>query len=467
MEKNAICISLLSGQFKAASMLRGSVVGTFERPEPLDDLLGFPSALAEAVEFTKCKAKRAVMVMAHARLSNQIVEVPPAESGTLDRYLARRVQVLKSFEDDAAWSRRPAMRNKNADAVLLHLLPRTVLDQLASGCESEGIQLVRVIPTTSVLATQLAKLPIEENEVALLVAETGRTTTVVIGTRDGRVCLARVLPNTWNRKPESIAMDLERTIGFINQESGVVVNSVWLFGAGAEAQVPKLSSSLSLPVKISPVPVTPCYWAEQAATLPEADDGNLVSLEARQAPQRRRMLAVTMTLSILFCVAALLAAGWFEYTRRQNLVAVDRASTETLRLQTRIHDAEQREAQLKRKRGLSEFVEAESLRPVPEWFLGYLGEVFPESFLLTQLRVARTNSHWEMKLSGVLQPANDQAKVDAVRADYASLTNTLVNGPFRVKVTRSVLNDSMSEAPRAGVARADRAVQFDLEGVMQ
>lgn len=467
MEKNALCISLLSGYFKAAVLQRGSVVNTFERAEPLEDLLAFPSLLTEAVEHSKSQAKRAVMVVAHARLSTQIVEVPPAESAMLDRYLERRVKGLKSFEGDAAWSRQPAMRNKNSEAVLLHLLPRNVLDQLAAGCESSGMQLVRVIPTTSVLANQLSKLPLAEGEIALLAAETGRTTSVVIGTRDGRVCLARVLPNTWNRKADSVAMDLDRTIGFINQESGVVVNSVWLFGVGAEVQAPKLASSLSLPVKISPVPVTPFYWAEQAATLSEANDGNLVSLEARQAPQRRRLLAVIMALTVMFCLASLAVTCWFEYVRRQNLGTLARTSVETRRLEARIYQAEQREAELKRKRGFSEFVEGETLRPVPGWFLGYVGEVVPEEFLLTQLRVAHTNNQWQMKMHGTLQPASDRSRPDALRARFASLTNALVNGPFRVKLTRSFLNDPLMDSSQGAAGQTRKPVQFEIEGVMQ
>src|SRR5262249_4470654 len=98
MERNVLCVSLLSGQFKAAAMQRGSLAGTYERTEPLDDLAMFPAALDEAVKQTGSDSRRVVMVLAHPRWSKQIVEVPPVRGATLNRFLHRRAQSLKSFD---------------------------------------------------------------------------------------------------------------------------------------------------------------------------------------------------------------------------------------------------------------------------------------------------------------------------------------------------------------------------------
>ena len=126
-----------------------------------------------------------------------------------------------------------------------------------------------MLPTTAVLSTQLKQLPLKKDELTLLVAETGSTTTVVIGRSDGRVCLGRVLRSRSSQQLDALALDLTRTIRFAEQESGLVVSSVWLFGAGAQTHVPALQPLLHLPVKVSPVEWTPFYWAEQAAKLPE------------------------------------------------------------------------------------------------------------------------------------------------------------------------------------------------------
>ena len=78
-------------------------------------------------------------------------------------------------------------------------------------------------------------------------------------------------------------MDLTRTVGFVNQQSGLTVSSAWLFGAGAELEVTYLSSALKMPVRTSPVPASPFYWAEQALKLVGFDSALAVRTPASAA----------------------------------------------------------------------------------------------------------------------------------------------------------------------------------------
>ena len=125
------------------------------------------------------------------------------------------------------------MPTKKNNAALLHLLPKATLDQLNFACQKAHLRLVRVMPTSAVLIGQLKQLPLEKDEVALLVATTGPSTTIVIGRKDGRVALGRVLANSWSTALDRVWVDLTRSIGFAEQQCGVPVNSVWLFGPGA------------------------------------------------------------------------------------------------------------------------------------------------------------------------------------------------------------------------------------------
>src|ERR1019366_9224193 len=115
------------------------------------------------------------------------------------------------------------------------------------------------------LHRQLTQLPLEEKEVVVLAAETGGSTTVVIGRRDGQLLMVRTLPNTWNGSVERLAVDLNRTILFLSQQSGVTINEgVWLFGAGAREQAQALQGQMQLPVSVSPMEYQPSYWAVDA-----------------------------------------------------------------------------------------------------------------------------------------------------------------------------------------------------------
>ena len=88
------------------------------------------------------------------------------------------------------------------------------------GCQRNGLDLISVVPVSAVLHHQLTQLPLEQEEAALLAAETGGSTTVVVGRNDGQLLLVRTLSNTWNESVEQLAVDLNRTILFFSQQYG-------------------------------------------------------------------------------------------------------------------------------------------------------------------------------------------------------------------------------------------------------
>ena len=60
------------------------------------------------------------------------------------------------------------------------------------------------------------------------------------------------------------------------------------------------------------------------------------------------------------------------------------------------------------------------------------------------------------------KPVAASSPVAKLRADFSSLTNALVTGPFHVKITRSQLTEAAISTPTA-----PKSVQFVIEGVMQ
>ena len=63
--------------------------------------------------------------------AQQLVESPPIKGRNLKLFLQSRVKQLKPFPSDAAWSYQPTLPTRNAQAMLLHLLPSELLAQLA------------------------------------------------------------------------------------------------------------------------------------------------------------------------------------------------------------------------------------------------------------------------------------------------------------------------------------------------
>ena len=175
MSETVLTICLLNERLSATAVHRDEVAGTWERPEPVTDLADFASVLREAIERTGYTGTAVSVVLAHQRLAQQLVETPPVKGRNLKLFLQSRVKQLKPFTSEAAWSYQAALPTRNAQATLLHLLPRELLDQLVQGCQQLELQCARVVPASAILQRQLAELPLEPNEVALLAADTGGT----------------------------------------------------------------------------------------------------------------------------------------------------------------------------------------------------------------------------------------------------------------------------------------------------
>jgi hypothetical protein len=277
-----------------------------------------------------------------------------------------------------------------------------------------------------------------------------------VGRKDGQVCHARIITSNWDTQPDRVALDLARTLGFVNQQAGVTIQSVWLFGTGLEEQTVKLVRALKLPVRVSPVMSTPYYWAEQAGQLNVLNDGNFVSVDAREAPQRRRFAAVAALVLLLVLAAALGVCGFFEAQRRINLGNIASTEAEIAQMQRQIATLEQRDLELKQKRDLVGFVRKQGLAPVPAWMLGYMSEAVSEDLVLTQLRVARVENRWKLNLAGTLHPATNLYATSALHQAVAVLSNNIATGPFRVQMAGDGVH--VVEPPQA---------HFELEGTVR
>jgi hypothetical protein len=282
-----LCVSWLNNQFKAQSIHRGEIEGVWECPWPVDEANGFAAALGEAIERTDYHGHTVSILMAHPRLVQQLVEVPPVKGPALKKILQRQAQQQKMFSGEAVWACQGSQPTKGPQRVVLHLFPKVLLLQLLQACRQHGLYLTSLLPASAVLHQQLRQLPLEKGEVALLAAETSGSTTVVVGGSDGQLFLARTLARNWNEGAERLALDLDRTILFVNQQCGVTVNrGIWLFGAVAEEQCGAVQRHTQMPVQLSPVAYDPFYWATEAARLRLSQAPNFISAELQKAPQR-------------------------------------------------------------------------------------------------------------------------------------------------------------------------------------
>ncbi|MGH7967393.1 MAG: hypothetical protein ACREIC_01565, partial [Limisphaerales bacterium] len=346
-----LSVSWLNNQFKAVSVHRGRVEGAWERPGESDGAGNFEKFLKEAVRETGYRGHSVSLVLAHPRLVQQLVDAPPVKGMALFKVIQRQAEHQKVFPGEAAWASQTSPYGKGLQRVLLHLFPRVLLNQFIQGARNNGLHLGSVLPPSAMLHYQITQLPLEKGDVALLAAETAGSTTLVIGRSDGQILLARTLTGTWNDEPQRLALDLNRTILFANQQYGNAgIKGVWLFGPGAEEKSKVIQGQIQFPVSVSPVPYESYYWATQALKLRPEFTPNILSRQMQKAPQRRVLATVVALCTLLVLAASLTASAYFLKQAKIEGTTIKALSHQAERLQSRERDLLTMDAELTRKR---------------------------------------------------------------------------------------------------------------------
>lgn len=503
-QQTTLSVSWIDGVVKALAVDKGTVEGAWESPDLITDAAGFASVLRQAIAHTGYKGTNVSIALGHPRLGQQLLTAPPTTrtnlmrfierqvqlimylgvppdlQPALIRYIQRQVQSLKSFDGEAAWCFEYTAPIEETNGLLVHLFPREILNTLANECNKADLRLSAVVPITAVLQSQCQHLPIKQDEVAMLVGDTGRSSAVVVSRADGQLYLSRVLTGSWAENAEHLIVDLQRTAVFVKEEYGVNVSSVWLFGPDAPKHVPEVQAETGIPTGESPVPWDAYYWPRALCLLVPAMMPNLVSREQLHAPGEKlwmKFVAAGAIVLVLLCLGTTAYLEWMLRAERAGLKA----------LQGKIAQAEKQKAEAQRyneeletKREIIKLVDERRLPPVPGWFMGYLSEAVPQDLLLTSLRVYRENEQWHLKVAGVPQPSTNAPSVTVFTNAVEQFKRRLATGPFHVafvggtkrdassgKAGAPVLPSWVTELGKVSPEKVQRELQFEFEGVME
>jgi hypothetical protein len=449
-----LSVSWLNNQFKALAVHRGTIIGTWERPGDTDGAGNFEGFIREAIQHTGYHGQTVTLLLAHPRLVQQLVDVPPVKGAALHKVIQRQAQQQKVFAGEAAWASQVSPPGKGLQRVVLHLFPRLLLNQLIQGCKRNGLHLTAVIPPSAVLHHQLSQLPLDQEEVAFLAAETAGSTSLVVGRSDGQIMLARTLQGTWNEEPERLALDLNRTILFANQQyPGSFTKGLWLFGAGAEDQGEPLQRNLQLPIHISPVFFESFYWATEALKLRPDLAPNLISPELQKAPQRKVFAKVVAACTGLVVIGALAASGYFIFQAQQEEQNIKALKAQMTKWENKREDLKALDKELTNKKTVVRVVLGERPPPIPAYMLAYLPEAVPSDLVVTNFQIQRQGEDglYRMHLAGTLQQGEKRPNPPSPTDSITSLKGRLEGPPFHIKL---IERDARPEKPGAQPAKA-------------
>jgi hypothetical protein len=448
-----LSISWFNNQFKAVAVHRGNVVGTWERPGDTDGPDRFDTFVREAGQHTNYKGQTVSLVLAHPRLVQQLIEVPPVKGAALEKVIQRQAQQQKMFTGEAVYTYQTSPSDKITQRVVLHLFPKLLLNQFIQGCKRNGLHLTSVLPASVVLQHQLTQIGIEKDEIGLIAAETGGSTTMVAGTGEGKILLARTLAGNWNDELERLAVDLNRTVLFVNQQYSVTINrGVWLFGSGSDQKVDPLLNLVPLPVEDSPVEYDPFHWATQALKLRPEFTPNFITRELRTAPKRRIFATVVGAATMLVMAASFLCSAILIRQANQEAANVAMLNKQMAKLQNIKVEMEALDKELSHKKQVIKLVIGERPPPTPAWFLAWLGEQVPSDLVVTNLQIARKDDYYTVLISGTFQaplqppPGSTPQIVDHVAVFKARLASA----PFHLKITEKEQAPQAPAQPQGG-----------------
>ena len=87
-----LSISWLNNQFKAVAVHRGVAEGTWENPEATEVNGNVEGLIAEAVKQTGYRGQTVSLLLAHPRLVQQLVDVPPVKGTAVKKIIQRQAQ---------------------------------------------------------------------------------------------------------------------------------------------------------------------------------------------------------------------------------------------------------------------------------------------------------------------------------------------------------------------------------------
>lgn len=474
----------------------GEAVSTWECPGEPEDLgkesFNLPSVLRTAVQETGFKGRHIGMVLEHGKLTQQLLSTPPAKGRDLELYIARQVDQLKVVDEEVSMSWVETNPIKESKGLVLYLFPKPLREKLIVDCREAGLHLLMLVAPTALLGSDLAELPIADDEIAMIAAQAGQTTAIVIGGRGGAFFLARSLRCIWNDSPRRLNSELNRSTIFLRQQYGRDIDSVWLVGDGAEQHAQQMSlgddesveqmrSGTRFSINVSPARFSPYYWAERLLAFSPESDANVIDREQRNAPRRKMFVQISGGVICLLLVLSLAVVALVEFQIRSATKELAALQSKDLSLKGRKEKLEQQLDRLEEEKEIIRLVGEEQLPPVSGWFLSHLAGVLPEELVLTKVEVHRVDQlteegadkappegSWEARLEG-FGIVTSEAPPDKVKGAYQSLCDELVAGPFNFEIT----DRTDQFAPRSleswistNGTPADNAKQFYIQGVM-
>jgi len=450
------------GEFRIARLRGKTVLESWKSPTPVTDLQSLNKAMYEASHHVDISRGGTVAIAYEDDLhTHEFLEIPSLSSRDLEKYLQRHVEQNKPFESAAAWRCHPVTRGGGVEGVLLHLMPRYIVDAVIRICEEFYLTPKLLVPLTEIMSEYVATLDTEEEEALLLIALFDDRTQMLISSDRGEILFVRELSYPWSPdNTERLTVDINRTTGYAKQRIGGNIQRAWLVGEHAAAAADTLKHEIDVVLEHDTLTMAPDFWMTQVAQLPQRLSSNFIALLARSSITGKTFMRAGVMMSGVAAAVALAFAGTVEYTLFRN-----RTNHEELQHEINLKNEELRELNAEVELMDIEKTKLDILNVdafnLPAIFLSHLGDLVPEGLVLTGAEVVRGNHSWVISLKG-----KSVVSLGDVAPLLAELQGRLEADPWNSAITVS-WEDAWMQQLNQGLAAQSGDIGFEIKGILQ
>ncbi|MEM7003324.1 MAG: hypothetical protein AAF529_21230, partial [Pseudomonadota bacterium] len=277
-------ISWLYGEFRIARFHKGIVEAEWQAPELVNTQAALIKALDDAGDHIDLSIKGDVTIVhEHDLHTHEYLEVPTMRRRDLEKYLLRKVEQSKAFDQEPAWCYHEVRHEGGKEGVLLHQLPKNIVDSTVAACTAAGLAPKRYVPLTEVVSDYLPTTPVARDQMVLVLACFEERIEIVVARGDGEALFVREL--NYGAKAENtdrLYTDVVRTIRYHRQQMGHSVNSAWIMGHPEPEVTEQLIETLDIPVTVDELATQPNFWSLWSTKLSGKLSANFISVFAQR-----------------------------------------------------------------------------------------------------------------------------------------------------------------------------------------
>jgi hypothetical protein len=455
-------ISWIYHEFKIARMHRGEVVEHWTAPFEVKDLLCLNQALIQASEHIDLNKGGEVSLAYEDDLhTHEFFDVPQMAAKDLNKLLLRKVDQTKPFEDDAAWCFHEAKHNEEEEGILLHLMPKRIVDATVRMCQEFYLTPRKMVPLTEIISEVVVGYKAGDDKLLLITALFQNRTEILLSLGNGEVIFVRELPYCGiGQQQERLIVDINRTIPYARQRFARPVDEVWLIGEETDSICEAIQAQVDAKINYDPEGLDGCYWAKQVSNLTSKVEANFIPLLAQKEINRTLFYRTAMMVFVISVFVAILIVSSVELAIKKQAVDKKTITAEIYEYEDKISRIKNLIDQKEREEKRLQMLQANS-NNLPALLLNHMGNMLPEGLIMTNFSIKALDNQWKIEIKG-----QSDLELNDIVFTLKDFEKKLQQPPWNITISKS-WKESWYGQLESGAASQDSIVGFDMEGWMK